>query len=172
MPSSFHHSATMRHGPAAPTTRPPRPSPRTNTGAPRSLNTSTGRGGRGARAASPPTPPARGRPPGAAGEGGHGTPHATPGRGARATGGGPPRAGAAKQEGGGLGVCGRVPGRRRLLPRGGQRRGGEGPLVDPARRTHGRRARGAERRGDLGGGQAGEIAEPMDAPALERARDL
>src|SRR5437762_2054940 len=190
MPSSLHHSATMRHGPAVPTTRPPRPSPRTNTGAPRSLNTSTGRGGRSARPTSPPAPAAGRRPR---------APTAQRATGRRAE---RQRAGvaavvveaereidaraadtrkteprertldeAAQHEQERLEVVERVLERQRLLHRRGQRLGSERPLVDPARRTHERRARGAEPRGDFGGGQAGEIAEPMDAPALERARD-
>src|SRR5258706_14325362 len=51
--ASVHHSATVRHGPALATTRPPSaPSPMTRSGAPEeSQRTSAVRGGRSARAA-------------------------------------------------------------------------------------------------------------------------
>src|SRR5690242_13845428 len=52
--ASVHHSATVRHGPALATTRPPSaPSPITRSGVPaESQRTSAVRGGRSARAAS------------------------------------------------------------------------------------------------------------------------
>ena len=66
----------------------------------------------------------------------------------------------------------RVLERHRLLHHGGQRLGRERPLVLAACRTNERRPGRPEPGGHLGDGQAGEVAEPVDAPALERGRDV